>query len=677
MHAEQLAVALGNARRYKRGWLASCPVPGHGSGNGDTNPSLAITDGEGGKILLKCFGGCEQADVFESVKPLLGDGQLGWNSLPPRRISAEPLENVKPIRMNEVYAWDYITLDGEITAQKVRYELTGGKKTYRQYRIVEGQRIPTIAGWEPVPYNMPMMAAHPSKVVFITEGEKAAEYLTAFLGVVAVSAHQGASDWPEAITPYFQDRNVVILPDHDLPGWRYANRVAKALQGTAAQIRIVDLGMDAIGDDAYEWIDADHDLEDLKQLVQQTPLWDGEDVEPPSRLTGKEAEKEPESVTPEAEPFDDHVPRRFKVEMWRDAKDEPVKWLIDRVIPQRGFMALYGPPGTFKSFIALHMAAMVASGQTWLGHEVQSEGGVLYVAGEGHGGIGTRIAGLRKQYDLKDIPVGVIRSQVNLRGSESDFTDLLIAISESEIEKPKLIIIDTLARAFGGGNENASEDMGAFIAQCGRLQAATEAALLVVHHSGKDASLGLRGHSSFLGAVDTQIEITRHQDAPSGTLKLTKQKDGKDGVEIHFSLDSVNLEPPSIQGESPLGFEQHESSTLVVTPYEGDVPDSVTFRPPSGSGAKTGRGKHQSVAREALRYVIKRNGEHQIIQGERHRVVSIDAWRDEFYARLGSDVEESDKRKRWKEVRDKLSELGFSAIRNDVVWIKPSDDEAF
>jgi hypothetical protein len=566
--------------------------------------------------------------------------------------------------LNEVYAWDYITLDGEITAQKVRYELPGGKKTYRQYRIVDGQRIPTIAGWEPVPYNLPMMAAHPSKVVFITEGEKAAEYLTAFLGVVAVSAHQGASDWPEAITPYFQDRNVVILPDHDLPGWRYANRVAKALQGTAAQIRIVDLGMDAIGDDAYEWIDADHDLEDLKQLVQQTALWDGEDVHPPTRLTGKEAEKEPESVTPEAEPFDDHAPRRFKVEMWRDAKDEPVKWLIDRVIPQRGFMALYGPPGTFKSFIALHMAAMVASGQTWLGHEVQGEGGVLYVAGEGHGGIGTRIAGLRKQYDLKDIPVGVIRSQVNLRGSESDFTDLLIAIAESEIEKPKLIIIDTLARAFGGGNENASEDMGAFIAQCGRLQAATEAALLVVHHSGKDASLGLRGHSSFLGAVDTQIEITRHQEAQSGTLKLTKQKDGKDGVEIHFSLDSVNLEPPK-----GLGFEADESATLVVKEFTGDLPDQDEFKPPSGRGNKTGRGKHQVMAREALRHVIKTQGEYRIMQGERHRCVTVDVWRQEVYTRLGSDVEDSDKRKRWKELRDTLADIGYTAMRDEWVWI--------
>jgi hypothetical protein len=310
------------------------------------------------------------------------------------------------------------------------------------------------------------------------------------------------------------------------------------------------------------------------------------------------------------------------------------------------------------------MAAMVASGQAWLGHEVHQQGGVLYVAGEGHGGIGTRIAGLRKDYGFNDIPVGVIRSQVNLRSSEADFTDLLLAIAESEIEKPRLIIIDTLARAFAGGNENASEDMGAFIAQCGRLQAATQAALLVVHHSGKDASLGLRGHSSFLGAVDTQIEITRHQEQLSGQLKLTKQKDGKDGIEVYFALETVALESP--QG---LGFEDNESSTLVVKTFTGELPDIDTFEPPQGKGKKTGRGKHQVVAREALRHVVKMQGEYRIMQGERHRCVTIDAWREEVYKRLGSDVEESDKRKRWKELRDTLSENGYAAMRDEWVWI--------
>jgi hypothetical protein len=664
MNAEQMAKMLGNAKRYKRGWLASCPVPGHGSGNGDKNPSLAITDGDN-KLLFRCFGGCDQESVFNAVKPMLGDGRLAWNSLPPRTLRNDQLDNVKPIRLREVYAWDYVTDDGEITAQKVRYELPDGRKTYRQFRIVEGQRIPTISGWEPIPFQLPLMSANPNKVVFITEGEKAAEHLAAFLGVVAVSAHAGASDWPEAITPYFKDRNVVILPDHDLPGWRYAAKVASALQGVAAQIRVIDLGMDVIGDDAYEWLDQENDLEDLKALVHETPVWQGEAIEPPERLVNeKKAEKEPESVTPESEPFSDQAPRRFRVEMWRDAKDEPVKWLIDKIVPEGGFMALYGPPGTFKSFIALHMAAMVASGQAWLGHEVHQQGGVLYVAGEGHGGIGTRIAGLRKDYGFNDIPVGVIRSQVNLRSSEADFTDLLLAIAESEIEKPRLIIIDTLARAFAGGNENASEDMGAFIAQCGRLQAATQAALLVVHHSGKDASLGLRGHSSFLGAVDTQIEITRHQEQLSGQLKLTKQKDGKDGIEVYFALETVALESP--QG---LGFEDNESSTLVVKTFTGELPDIDTFEPPQGKGKKTGRGKHQVVAREALRHVVKMQGEYRIMQGERHRCVTIDAWREEVYKRLGSDVEESDKRKRWKELRDTLSENGYAAMRDEWVWI--------
>jgi hypothetical protein len=364
--------------------------------------------------------------------------------------------------------------------------------------------------------------------------------------------------------------------------------------------------------------------------------------------------------------------------MWRDAKDEPVKWLVDRIVPEKGFMALYGPPGTFKSFIALHLAAMIASGDSWLAHEVPQAGEVLYIAGEGHGGIGTRISGLRHAYELKDIPVGVIRSQVNLRSSDQDFADLIAAIRASEIQRPKLIIIDTLARAFGGGNENASEDMGSFISNCGRLQEATGAALLVVHHSGKDASLGLRGHSSFLGAVDTQIEITRHTDQMSGTLKVTKQKDGKDGVEIHFSMETVNFdEPATSAAKLNLGFDDDQASTLVVKPFEGELPDGVGYKPPQSAKPNAGRGKHQSMGREALRHIIKTEGQYQIVQGERHRVVTLERWRDEVYARLGSDVEDSDRRKRWKEVKDKLVELEFAAIRNDLVWIRPINQEGF
>jgi len=682
--AEQLAQSLGNAKRYARGWLASCPVPGHGSGNGDRHPSLAITQ-NGDKWLFKCFGGCDQSDVFAAMKQHLPTGGLNWNR---PAVARDPLSGIRPIvppNMKEVTAWDYVDEFGEVTAQKVRYELEDGSKTYRQYHIMNGERVPTIRNWTPIPYNLPAMIAKPNDPVFICEGEKAAEFLAGFYGVVAVSAHQGSSDWPAAITPWFHGRLVVVIPDNDIPGWKYAKRVVRALLGTAQAIKVVDLADDqsAIGDDAVEYIEG-HTFEQFKATVAlASVVEDFEELEPPQRLTGnEEAESEPESVVPEKEPFAEVVEaqeaQRYRVEMWRDAKDEPVKWLVDRIVPQKAFMALYGPPGTFKSFIALHLAAMIASGSAWLAHEVHEPGEVLYIAGEGHGGIGTRIAGLRHAYELTDIPVGVIRSQVNLRSSDQDFEDLIIAIKSSEIQRPKLIIIDTLARAFGGGNENASEDMGSFISNCGRLQEATGAALLVVHHSGKDASLGLRGHSSFLGAVDTQIEISRHVDQMSGTLKVTKQKDGKDGVEIHFSMDTVSFDQSETSAAKlNLGFEDDSSATLVVKPFDGQLPDGIGFKPPQGSRANAGRGKHQSMGREALRHIVKVEGQYQIVQGERHRAVTLDRWRDEVYARLGSDVEESDKRKRWKEIKDKLVELGFAAIRNDLAWIKPVNEEGF
>jgi len=71
MSAQQIATTLGNAKKVGNGYLASCPVPHHGQGNGDKNPSLSVTDGEDGNILFKCHGGCDQQSVF-STAPFLG-----------------------------------------------------------------------------------------------------------------------------------------------------------------------------------------------------------------------------------------------------------------------------------------------------------------------------------------------------------------------------------------------------------------------------------------------------------------------------------------------------------------------------------------------------------------------------------------------------------------------------
>ncbi len=63
MKAAELVKALGG-----RGDSAPCPVPGHGRGRGDRNHSLYVHDGDDGKLLVHCHGGCSQADVWAALK---------------------------------------------------------------------------------------------------------------------------------------------------------------------------------------------------------------------------------------------------------------------------------------------------------------------------------------------------------------------------------------------------------------------------------------------------------------------------------------------------------------------------------------------------------------------------------------------------------------------------------
>jgi RecA-family ATPase len=85
--------------------------------------------------------------------------------------------------------------------------------------------------------------------------------------------------------------------------------------------------------------------------------------------------------------------------------------------------------------------------------------------------------------------------------------DLIAEVARQTDKRVVLVVIDTLARAMAGGNENASEDMGAFVRNVDRVRSATSAHTMIVHHSGKNKAAGARGHSSLRAATDTEIEI--------------------------------------------------------------------------------------------------------------------------------------------------------------------------
>ena len=675
MQAEQIAKSLGNAKRANGQWVASCPVPSHGKGNGDKNPSLSVHIDDEGKPLFYCHSGCTQESVFQTIRDR--------NLLPELEERPDPLANIKPLPKIEFQQeWQYQDEDRVTVFVKHRLRVGESGKTYRLYKVdSDGKRYPTLSDARIVPYKLPELldAKTAGRIIYLAEGEKAVDALMS-LGVAATTAHSGAGHWPDAITEYFAGANVVILPDNDLSGWSYARKAAEAILPIAKAVKVVDLGLQEQGDDAYEFIEAGGGRSELAALVKAAPrLVSVDDVTIPERLQSiqqialpqpsaediaKEFAPDPPKQAEKPKP-----PKLIKIESWDTIQDEPVQWLIEGVIPVGSFTALYGPPGSFKSFIALDIAEAIATGRSWMGKPVDKPGAVLYLAGEGFGGIGARIKACKLHHQTEDgAPIYIVRHQLNLRSSAEDFNALMLAVVQL-VEQTgmefRLAIVDTLARAFGGGNENSSEDMGAFITAMGKVQEFLNCALMVLHHSGKDAAKGLRGHSSLLGAVDTELELLRFDEQMKGVLTISKQKDGADNERFGFEMVEVQI------GSTGLGLSDPVISLAV------QASDSAVNETPKKAGkSNAGGGKNQRLAMQCLERMVKEHGSPKYIEGLQRHAIKLELWRQELWSKMGcTDDDKNSFKMVWKRARNDLQKSGEGDIRDDYVWLQMKNND--
>jgi hypothetical protein len=227
---------------------------------------------------------------------------------------------------------------------------------------------------------------------------------------------------------------------------------------------------------------------------------------------------------------------RFR--MWSDqelADRPPPSWLIEGYLTKGGSGILFGPSGQGKTFMVIHMAACVASGRAWNGHAVQP-GVVVYVSAEGASGIPERLAAWRIHHGLERIEgIRFVLDAVNLMKPE-DVTAFVHAIAALPVP-PVLIVFDTWARCTVGGEENSSKDMGQAIAAVDHIRAATGAAIIAVHHTGKGAGDIERGSSALRGAADTML-LVRGDDGRI-TLTCEKQKDAAPFTATEWCLQPV------------------------------------------------------------------------------------------------------------------------------------------
>lgn len=274
---------------------------------------------------------------------------------------------------------------------------------------------------------------------------------------------------------------------------------------------------------------------------------------------------------------------------------KPIQWLVRNYIEADSLALMFGDPACGKSFAAIDLACCIATGTPWHGNKT-NPGPVFYIAGEGQNGLMRRFAAWSQHNDtpLAGVPlfVGHRPAQLVNAAAAAEVANAVEELQTGAGMAPAVIVIDTLARNFGG-DENSQEDMGAFIANLDaflRKSGDWNATVLIVHHSGHADKSRSRGSSALKGAVDAEYSLTKSEDGIV-RMEATKMKDAEQPVPVAFKLESVVLD----------GLMDDEGE-----PVTSAVLWSVTHAPPVKAG-RVGRGKNQALAMSILDGLIEKS----------------------------------------------------------------------
>jgi putative DNA primase/helicase len=313
-----------------------------------------------------------------------------------------------------------------------------------------------------------------------------------------------------------------------------------------------------------------------------------------------------------------------------------LQWCVKDVLPAQGLAVIYGASGSGKSFLALDMACAIAEGRRWFGYRVEQRP-VVYLCLEGQAGFRLRIAAW-EQANARPLPGQLQFLFDDFKLSAEEDVQALAEVAPANT----VFLIDTLNRAAPTIDENSSKDMGSILDLCKYLQRLTNGLVMLVHHTGKNASAGIRGHSSLLGAADAAIDVSRENDMRN--WQTVKIKDGVDGRQHSFRLVTYCV-GTDIYGEN------QESCVIVEDTSKSDIKALVM---PTGVNQKAAM---TAIANRLSQMPPSETGLPRISLPDAIAVVAECL-----------DCEKSRRNTEAKNLITALNQKGLLAIQNGMVW---------
>lgn len=357
------------------------------------------------------------------------------------------------------------------------------------------------------------------------------------------------------------------------------------------------------------------------------------------------------------------TPARLSDSVFWAGAAQPVlenSYLVKKWLGAGQLSCVYGQSNVGKSFFTLDLSYHVASGKDWHGHRVNG-GCVLYLATEGGNAFRNRVYALNKRYEYDDPRLAIRPQPVDLFNEQADLPTIKALCDEISAEHGPLamVVVDTLARAMQNGDENTAQDMSKFIANLDVLREATDAHILIVHHSGKDASKGARGSSALRAALDTEIELDLDED--EGILRFArtvKQRDMEGNGLFAFKLRT-----------EVLGVDQDgdDVTTCTIEPVGGDEVQDAT--------RKKLKGKNQLTMRECYKQLRDERIGAPNIGGVgwpeigKYWTVPEDKLRDHFCGK----IEAANKRDTYKKTIESMISHGHVVRNEGQIWFTGKD----